>query len=324
MLPNLRHLENGLSTYYHHAHRPFDTDSIRVRTHYKDFPFFENQTFTKSLHIILNNSTKTLTNLKLRNVQLSFYDTREAAMIPEFLQYLDLELRTWSFGASLASPEEYHLESGSLEDEERLVEFWRQNLRRLRQLETLRLGLHCGGGRATEYKEMSRSQFHIDELLVGSDEVDGDCIFPKLKSLVLSNSTVQFRRILAFIKAHQQELKKLSLTRLSIAPAPELYSQDWSEVANLCKDAAPGLTYLRLSKLVTGCPKRFDYDHSYSINAEPTPMGWRSGLEDAMTYTWTKGGPNGIDQEFIGSKRPWTCVDGDDELKDSILSTGTG
>ncbi len=336
MLPNLRHLENGLSIYYQqrlaenthrpaeNAHRPFKIDSIRVRTHYKDFPFFENQAFTKSLHIILNNSTKTLTSLKLRNMQLSFYDDPEAAMIPDFLQHLDLDLRTRSPGISLTSHEQYHREPESIEERARLGTVWRQILRRLRQLETLRLGFHCGGGRATEYQEGFRSQFEVDDLLVDSDEVDGHYIFPKLKSLVLSNSAVRIRRLLAFIKAHQQELKKLSLNRLSIAPAPELYSQDWSEVANLCKDAVPGLTYLRLSKLVTGPPKRFNYDHNNGINAEPTPIGWRSGLEDAMIYEWTKGGPNGIDQEFIGSKCPWTCVDDGDELEDKILSTGTG
>ena len=333
-LPNLRHLENGLSTYYHDAHRPFDTDSIRVRTHYKHFPFFENQAFTKSLHIVLNNSSKTLTSLKLRNMQLSFYDDPEAAMIPDFLQHLamipdflqhlDLDLRTRSPGISLTSHEQYHRELESIEERARLGAVWRQILRRLRQLETLRLGLHCGGGRATEYQEMFRSQFQVDDLLVDSDEVDGHYIFPKLKSLALSNSAVRIRRLLAFIKAHQKTLERLTLIRLSFAPAPELYGQGWSEIANLCKDAVPGLTYLRLSKLVTGPPKRFDYDHNNGVNAEPTPMGWRSGLEHAMTYTWTKGGPNGVDQEFIGSKCPWTCVDDDDELKDRILLTGSG
>ena len=172
---------------------------------------------------------------------------------------------------------------------------------------------------------MSRSQFHVDGLLIDSDKVDDDCIFPKLKSLVLSNSAVRIRRLLAFIKTHQKTLRKLALTRLSFAPAPELYSLDWSEVANLCKDAVPGLTYLRLSKLVTGLPKRFDYDLRNGIDAEPTPMGWRSGLEDVMSYEWTKGVANGIDQEFIGSKCPWPCADDDDdELKDIVLSTESG
>ena len=116
----------------------------------------------------------------------------------------------------------------------------------------------------------------------------------------------------------------MALTRLSFALAPELYSQDWSEVANLCKDAVPDLTYLRLSKLVVGRSKRFDYDHRDGINAEPTPMGWRSILEDVIFYEWTKGVVNGIDQEFIGSRCPWTCADDVDGLKDSILSIGSG
>ena len=149
---------------------------------------------------------------------------------------------------------------------------WRHNLRR------------------AECKGMSRSQFQLGDLLIDSDKVDDDNIFPKLKSLVLSNSAVRPRRLLAFIKTHQKTLKKLALTRPSFAPAPELYSQDWSEVASLCKDAVPGLTYLHLSKLVTGRTERFDYDHRNGINTEPTRMGWGCGLEYSMTYECTKGG----------------------------------
>ena len=143
--------------------------------------------------------------------------------------------------------------------------------------------------------------------------------------MVLSNSAVRPRRLLAFIKAHRKTLKNLALTRLSFAPAPELYSQDWSGVANLYKDAVPGLTYLHLSKLVTGRPERFDYDDRNGINAEPRLMGWTSGLEDAMTYKWTKGVGICIEQYLVGIKYSWTCADDDDdELKKSILSTGSG
>ena len=155
---------------------------------------------------------------------------------------------------TLDSAEENYLESDSIEDAVRIVAVWRQNLRRLRRLETLCFGLHCGAGRAFEYKGMSRSQFRVDDLLIDSDKVDDDCIFPKLKSLVLSSSAVQIRRLLAFIQTHHKTLKKLATTRLSFALVPELHSQDWSEVVSLCKDAVPRLTYLRLSKLVTGRP----------------------------------------------------------------------
>lgn len=192
--------------------------------------------------------------------------------------------------------EENHLEFNSVE-EVRLMAVWRQNLRRLRQLEILRLG--CGGRRAIEYKGMSRSQFHIDDLFIDSDRKADDYIISKSKIFVLSNSAVRIRRLLAFIKSHQKTLQRLALTRLSLAPALELYSQDWSDIANLCKDAVPGLTYLRVSKLVTGRPKRFDYGHHNDIDAEPRPLGWRSGLADAMSYEWTKGVANGIDQESI-------------------------
>ena len=212
VLPNLRHLENGLSTYYQQrltkiAYRLFETDRIRVRMHYNDFCLVENQAFTKSFHIILNNMTKNLTSLKLRDMQLSFYDNLEAAMIPESLQRLDLDLRTRRFGRYLASPEENNLESDSIEDEVRIVAVSRQNWRRLRQLETLRLGLRWEGGRATEYKGMSRSQSQVDDLLIDSDKVDDDYIFPTLKSLVLSNSAVRIRRLLAFIRTYQKTLK---------------------------------------------------------------------------------------------------------------------
>ena len=321
-------LENHALTYYQErlaelAHRPFETDRIRVRMHYNNWCLVENQAFTKSLQVILNNATKTLTSLKLRETRVIFYDNLEAAMIPECLQHLDLDLRTRKFGMDLAPVEENHLGFDSIK-EMRLVTVWRQNLRRLGQLETLHLGFNCGGGRATEYQGTFQSQFHIDDLLIDSDKAVDHSMFPKLKSLVLSNSAVRIRRLLAFIKTHQKTLKKLVLNRLSFATAPELYSRDWSEVANLCKDAVPGLTYLRLSKLVTGRPKCFDYDHCNGMNVEPTPIGWRSGLEDAMTYEWIKGVANGIDQEVIGHKCPWNCADHDDELKDDVLSIGSG
>ena len=137
MLPNLRHLENGLSTYYQQrlaemAYRLFETDKIRVRMHYNDSCLVENQAFTQSSHIILNNTTKTLTSLKLRDMRISFCDNLEAAMIPESLQHLDLDLRTRRFDMSLAWPKESYLEYDSTEDEVRLVAIWRQNLRRLR------------------------------------------------------------------------------------------------------------------------------------------------------------------------------------------------
>ena len=326
MLPNLRHLENGLSTYYQQglaeiANRLFESDRIRVRLDDNDLFCVERQRVTKSHHIILNNMTKTLTSLKLRDIHLGFSDTLEATMIPESLQHLDLDLRTRRFRRDLRDLNSDTVSILDLQNEPKLVAVWRQNLQRLRQLETLCLGLHCGGGRTTEYKEGLGSQFLIDDLLIDSDNVDDHYVFPKLRSLVLSNSAVRIHRLLAFIKAHQKTLKRLTLTRLSFALPPELHSQGWSEVANLCKDAVPGLTYLRLSKLVTGRPKRFDHDHGNGINAKRTPLGWRSGLGDDMTYEWTKGVANGIDREFIGSKCPWTCAD-DDELKDSIPLTG--
>ena len=53
-------------------------------------------------------------------------------------------------------------------------------------------------------------------------------------------------------------------------------------------------------------------------------MGWRSGLEDAMTYEWTKMVANGSNCEFIGSKCPWTRADDDEEFKVDIHSIGSG
>ena len=215
--------ENQAFTYYRErlaelAHRPFETDTVRVRIRH-DWCLVEIQAFTKSLHIILNSRNKNLTSLKLGEMQLSFYDIPEAAMIPECLQHLDLDLRTQRFGMELAWFEENYLES-DLKEEVKLVTVWRQNLRRLKHLETLHLGFNCGGGRATEYEGASQSQFHIDDLLIDSDKTDDDYVFPKLKSLVLSNSAVRIRHLLAFIKTHQKTLKKLVLKRLSLAQAP--------------------------------------------------------------------------------------------------------
>lgn len=166
----------------------------------------------------------------------------------------------------------------------------------------------------------------MDDLLVDPYDAEDRCFFPELESLELLDCALRLNNLLTIIRTHQQTLKKLILDRVTLFPSyNELY---WREIGDMCKDAVPGLTYLRLTKLVTCRPKSFNHfdNHSFDngVDAEPTPEGWRSGLGDAMTYEWTKRGANGTGKEFVGFKCPWTCDEDDNTLKNSDTSAALG
>lgn len=194
---------------------------------------------------------------------------------------------------------------------------WRHSLRRLRQLETLSLGFHYGGGRATEYETEKVHPVHIDDLLIDPKDMNRNSFFPKLKSLELFDCALRIPGLLSVAENHQKTLKELKLSRVTFAPKDS--ARYWCEIGDMCKNALPGLRYLRLVKLVTCRPKRFNnYKPRYNrgVETEPTPTTWRSGLEDAMSYEWVKGDVSGAVQEFVGVLCPWS---GDDEGSNSTL-----
>ena len=238
-------------------------------------------------------------------------------MIPVNLQHLDLEIsagrdQTWSFLYLSHDTEE--------QPTTRSPRRWRQHLRRMKQLKTLRLRNLCGGGRCTEYEKGYSRVFPFNDLFPNRNDEEDCCYFPDLKSLEFVDCTLRLPGLLAIIGTHKQTLKDLTLSRVTLFPS---YSKPyWCKVGDMCKDAVPGLTYLRLTKLVTCHPKRFDYAYVNGANAKPIPQGWTSGLEDAMTYEWKKG-LNGTGKEFIGFKCPWTCDEDEDTLKDSSVSAGS-
>ena len=226
-------------------------------------------------------------------------------MIPVNLLHLDLEIRVFYTHDTL--PDFQH------------VLFWRHGLQDVKQLKSLRLGFFDGGSRSTEYEEGYPGGFYIDDLLMSLDNATDDCFFPRLKSLELFDCPLRIQGLLGIAKRHQQTLRRLILSRTTLFPT---YSaQNWCQIPEMCRDAAPGLTYLRLTKIVTSPPKHFN---NAGVGAEPTPNGWTSGLEDAMTYEWTKGGIDGAGQEFIGSKCPWTCDENPDALDNDAVSARSG
>ena len=184
VLPGLRHLESGLSTYCEQRfaeleHKLFKEDGISVSPDYRIADDEENQRFAIAFQIVLNNAAKTINSLKLRDI--SFNEAPKAAMVPWCLQHLDLELRIWAHGNGDVSVWEFNLETASEEGQVDPSTLWRQCLRRLKRLQTLRLGLLGGGGRATEYEEEQdhvHQPFYIDDLLADSENVKDEFSFP--------------------------------------------------------------------------------------------------------------------------------------------------
>lgn len=280
----LRHVENGLSTYCEQKLAEIEykflvDEGISIPQGYRDPG---HQHHFRARRIIFNSMTKSITSLKLR--EISCYDACKAARIPCCLQHLDLEFRT-------------------------RVEWkdWRQSLRRQRQLKTLRLGLLCRGGRVSEYEEerdLDRRLRYIDDLLADPSNPEDDCFFPKMTSLELVNCNLRISGLLKIAENNQTKLGKLVLTRVIVEPK---YSGSWREVADMCKGALPGLKYLSLAKVVTSPPRHFQLRlFVQDFEGKIMPEGWRSGLEDARSYEWTRGDTNGIGHESIGPKYPRT------------------
>lgn len=317
VLPGLRHLECGLSTHCEQKfaeleHKFFMEDGV-VSPNYMIADNEENKRFTIASKIVLNNATKTIDSLKVRDIS---FDETPRAMFPGYLQHLDLELRPRVCENDDFFSWKFNLETTSEEGQVNPSALWRQCLRRLKQLQSLRLGLLGGGGRATEYEEEqyhAYQPFYIDDLLADPDNAEDNCFFPKLKSLELFDCTLRMHGLLKLAGKHQQSLSKLILNRVTFAPK---YSRSWRDIADTCKSTLPGLTYLRLTKVITSPPKRFQYRHPRQyLDGKVRPEGWRSGLDDHMSYEWTRGVTNGAGQELIGSKCPWDCDEDGNELK---------
>lgn len=344
-LPNLRYLENGVSTYYEEelASREMkllEDDGITVKQHFdvgfelnedlvysSNYPpqcFSDHLASVRGAKILFCNAIQTITSLKIRS--MPFYSKLGVVMVSQNLRCLNLEILRLSRRGTEIDDQERTLKDSDLP----MTAVWRRYLYRLRQLETLRLGFLYGGRRDTEYLDNFYAIYHLDELLIDPDNMDDCCLLPKLKRLELFDSTVRLANLLRVIANHRETLKALTLTRITFELEESL--RYWCEIARMCKEAAPGLTYLRLVKLVTGPPKRYVHDPEGSLfhgpNADsdlkPTPEGWRSGLEDAMTYEWQKGTANGTDREFIGIKCPWTGDEDEEAPSDSAANLIVG
>ena len=252
------------------------------------------EALTLGLQILHKNVTDNVISLKSREVPL--WLGLRTFMIPNNLQHLDLELRfrkeprrnqkSWKyFIFEIGS----HIPAGS----------WRQHLQAMKQLKTLRLGLLPDAKYYTEYGWFADIAY-VDDLLVNPSNTRDCCFFPQLEHLELLDGACRLDGLFTFLQKHQQTLKRLILNR-TILPADYSLSS-WNEVAAMCREAVPGLTYLRLTNLR---PNLSNDNRDNEVGVKPMPKSWRLGLEDARTYEWTKGVASGTDKEIIGFKCPW-------------------
>ena len=236
----------------------------------------------------------------------------QKSMIPNNLQHLHLEMR---LGNQLTRVNFKLRDSTYERGSEFLPRTWRQHLQAMTQLKTIRLGVLPHAKKYTAYDGGYAFVLYVDDLLVNPNKPKDHCIFPRLQRLELSDSACRLTGLLTFLAEPQPRLKQLILDRIVLPPAYS--SSSWNGVAAMCREAMPDLEYLRLTKLVRRSPNRSDDNRNNGVGVKPTSKGWRSDVEDAMTYEWTKGGADGTDEEFIGFKCPWTCegaLEGNGEL----------
>ena len=302
-LPNLRHVEHALSTYYL---RFIDgiLSEIRYRTRHdlqplcypclSDSCIFATisipDAFTEGFKLIVRDLPDSITSLKLRNVALSQPYPSDDQGLSATLQHLDLELRI---------PEGWDNESkpyGSA-----FVEAWRRNLIHLVRLKTLRLSFEDGQGRATGYNSCVEPKY-INDLLIDPTDDGKFIVFPHLRSLALTNCSLGICEFLAFAAARSPTLKELELSRVTFDPS--YCPSSWSEIAATCKNALPNLTYLRLAKLITHFARRTDAP----VEEDAAPERWNRGLEAETAYEWCKR-IHGPDVEVKGSKCSWEAKD---------------
>ncbi|CAD6593394.1 MAG: hypothetical protein ASARMPRED_007446 [Alectoria sarmentosa] len=302
-LPNLRHVEHALSTYYL---RFIDgiLSEIRDRTRHdlqplcypclSDSCIFATisipDAFTEGFKLIFQDLPDTITSLKLRNVALSQPYPSDDEGLSATLQHLDLELRVPEGWDNKSKP------YGSA-----FVEAWRRNLIHLLRLKTLRLSFEDGQGGATDYDCCVEPKY-IDDLLIDPTDDGKFIVFPHLRSLALTNCSLRICEFLAFAAAQSPTLKKLELSRVTFDPS--YCPSSWSEIAATCKNAVPNLTYLRLAKLITHFARRADAP----VEEHATPERWNRGLEAETAYEWCKR-IHGPDVEVKGSKCPWEAED---------------
>ena len=132
------------------------------------------------------------------------------------------------------------------------------------------------------------------------ENANDHCFFPNSKSLELFDCTLRIGGVLSVTKTHQETLRRLILTKVTIAPNDSGY---WCEMADMCKDTLPNLKHLRLTKFVTFPLRQFSHkDFEHGIDKGPISKRWRAASEDAMSDEWTMGDTNGTVQECIGFK----------------------
>lgn len=296
LLPNLRHLEHGISTYHLQAIAKIKDKNLTVNdamfTLQQAFLWEKtNEALGLGLYIALHNVKDNVISLNSRGTPA--YSCSAMFRYAKNLEHLELDLR-----GNLR----YYFEPRRTVDKKQR---FRRQLQLMKQLKTLRFG---HSEHITVYDEVYHEvHFHVDDLLGNPNHPEDCCHLPRLERLELSGCTCRLNGILTFIKHHQQTLRQLILNRVSLLPYQS--SPFWNDIAALCKEAVPGLTYLRFTRLVACPPNPSDSNGNNRVGVKPTPTGCRSSLEDAVTYEWMRGGAYGRDEEVVGFRCPWASED---------------
>ena len=303
LLPNLRHLEHGISTYQQQEFvsikdKILMDNGVMILWQHR-FPVEQTKEALRlGLQIVHSNITKDLVSLKSRDVPA--WLGIQTFKIQSNLQHLNLEMRVGRIPGNRSNSLKIISKKGSMT-----------------QLKTLRLGV-LQDDSALRY----HVGFRVDDLLVNPQNSKVYCFFPRLERLELFDCTCRLNGLSAFFKKHQHTLKQLILNRITLSP--DYASPSWNEVAATCKEAVPGLTYLRLTRLVTRHSTLFNNNVDDGVGVKPTSKkSWRADMDDAMTYEWTKGGANGTDMESIGLRCPWTSEDAlEGDAEDALEGDG--
>ncbi len=89
------------------------------------------------------------------------------------------------------------------------IVLWRQSLQRMKQLKTLRLGLHDGRRPWTEDEEKKFGVFHVDGLFLNPGNANGRYFFPNSKSLELFDCNLRISGLLNVTENPPKSVEKI-------------------------------------------------------------------------------------------------------------------
>lgn len=246
---NLQHVEVVLSQYYY-QHQARASQQFFDETGYAIEDFYHNSELPVAFGLwtgsamALSGAPPQVTSMKLRELPLNLeFGSLCLSNLHIQLVHLDLELRVFG-GVEMKYLKDY-------------IKQWRLVLRNLQQVQTLRLSLANSREYVRSCPNNDKYKLYLDDLFLDDDDDDeahhpttGNCHFPKLKCLTLTNWAVKKAVLRHLIYAHKDTLKELNLERLTLpSAAADIYDDAWPVVAVMCQKYIPGIERLHFDKL---------------------------------------------------------------------------